>query len=134
MRGEQVRQARVILPGLGAKDVGPLRRIVALHLGLWQVSRLADDATLGITELLANAVYHAGGECELLLRRQQDGLLVAVTDASPERIQLPDAVQDAENGRGLCLVRALTSDMGVDYTPAGKRVWFRLALHSARLA
>jgi hypothetical protein len=53
-------------------------------------------------------------------------LLVFVDDANPEgpvRTERPD---DAESGRGLGLVEALSKAWGWTRTAGGKRVWARL--------
>ncbi|MEU6183687.1 ATP-binding protein [Streptomyces coeruleorubidus] len=133
MPGSAVRQVTTALPGLRASQIGALRRIVAAYLDLWQMTGLAEAAAASVTELLTNVVRHASGECELLMRELEDGLLVVVTDFSPEPVNFPPATQDAERGRGMALVHALTDEMGVEYTPVGKQVWFRLARSSGPL-
>ncbi|MBP5888773.1 MULTISPECIES: ATP-binding protein [Streptomyces] len=130
---EAVRQVTTTLPGLRAQQIGALRRIVAAYLDLWQMTGLTEAAAASVTELLTNVVRHASGECELLMRELEDGLLVVVTDFSPEPVLFPLATQDAERGRGMALVHALTDEMGVEYTPVGKQVWFRLARSSGPL-
>ncbi|MBK3643019.1 ATP-binding protein [Streptomyces sp. MBT33] len=131
---EAVRQVKTALPDLRAQQIGALRRIVAAYLDLWHMTGLAEAAVASVTELLANAVQHASGECELLMRELEDGLLVVVTDFSPEPVIFPQAAPDDESGRGMSLVHALTDEMGVEYTPVGKQVWFRLARSSGPLA
>ncbi|MFF5188782.1 ATP-binding protein [Streptomyces sp. NPDC000345] len=128
-----VRQVRTALPDLRAQQIGALRRIVTAYLDLWHMTGLAEAAVTSATELLTNVVQHASGECELLMRDLGDGLLVVVTDFSQEPVVFPQAAQDDECGRGVSLVRALTDAMGVEYTPVGKQVWFRVARSSGLL-
>lgn len=125
---DQARQVETTFPELRAEEVGALRPIVAAYLDLWQMTGLTDTAVLGVTELLTNVVQHAYGACELLMRDLTDGrLLVAVTDFSDKPVAFPSAARDDECGRGLRLVHALADEMGVDYQPVGKQVWFCLA-------
>lgn len=114
-----------------------------------------DTAMLLTSELVANAVLHAGTPLELVVHATCDILDVSVFD---ESLDPPLAVLDArstggprptgeepaaegpaasagdlvastrEGGRGLWLLDALADEWGVDVLPTGKRVWFRLHL------
>lgn len=92
-----------------------------------------DDAVLLTSELVANAMQHAGTSLEVDCRLAGDAIEVAVTDRHPSRT-LPDEPrppsqdQFAERGRGLTLPGALASSWGVTYSSAAKAVWFRIAL------
>lgn len=84
----------------------------------------AEAALLIISELVANAVTHAGGDlvrCELHLA---EGLLrIEVTDHGPRYLQ-PEIRQpalDDLSGRGLLLVSTLSCAWGV--IPAGLSGW-----------
>lgn len=92
----------------------------------------ADDAVLLVSELVANAVQHAGTGLEVGCRLTAGTLEVTVTDRHPAR-SLPDPTREdqdlsSERGRGLTLPAALASSWGVTYTAAAKAVWFRLRL------
>ncbi|HEX8005213.1 MAG TPA: SpoIIE family protein phosphatase [Trebonia sp.] len=103
---------------------------------------LADDAVLLVSELVANAVQHAGTDLEVTCKLAGGALEVAVTDRHPARA-LPDPplaggpgsagglLTDPERRRGLMLPSALASAWGVTYTGSAKTVWFRLCLPSA---
>jgi serine phosphatase RsbU (regulator of sigma subunit)/anti-sigma regulatory factor (Ser/Thr protein kinase) len=102
---------------------------------------LADDAVLLVSELVANAVQHAGTDLEVSCKLAVGALEVAVTDRYPARA-LPDppltggpgsadGFMDSERGRGLMLPAALASAWGVTYTGSAKTVWFRLRFSSA---
>jgi serine phosphatase RsbU (regulator of sigma subunit)/anti-sigma regulatory factor (Ser/Thr protein kinase) len=94
---------------------------------------VVDDAVLLVSELVANAVQHAGTELEVHVRLAPEtspGVEIQVTDQHPARA-LPATTTspgnaDAERGRGLLLPSALASVWGVTYTAAAKTVWFRL--------
>jgi anti-sigma regulatory factor (Ser/Thr protein kinase) len=99
----------------------------------WDLGPLADDVQLGVSELITNAVRHAG--TDVLLRIALDNrLLVEVVDADPDLHhpltgEGPDAY--ADSGRGLQIVAAVSSDWGVRSVPEGKVVWFTLELPDA---
>ncbi|MEU8028219.1 ATP-binding protein [Streptomyces sp. NPDC049099] len=93
-----------------------------------------DTAELLTAELVANAVEHTAGRgpIELVVELLPTGCQVEVHDPDPAPpghltrpvIEEPDVWQ--EGGRGLLLIRALSSSCGHRPTPSGKAVWFRL--------
>ncbi|MEY9488856.1 anti-sigma regulatory factor (Ser/Thr protein kinase) [Streptomyces calvus] len=104
-----------------------VRRIVRSFLREWEMAGLSDAAELGVTELLANVVRHVPDRrCTLLLLRLPGGIRVEVTDGFDALPSVPVGLApDAENGRGLALLAAVTDAWGVDPEPrGGKTVWF----------
>lgn len=101
-----------------------------LHKALtsWNCTANADDALLLLSETLTNAVQHSEGPVGLHLHRTATDLTVEVSDRSPQLPQPRVAVEDAESGRGLILVRALAADWGMRPTDEGKTIWFTLKL------
>ena len=97
----------------------------------WDPHRLVDDAVLLTSELVTNAVVHAGTPLDVTCRLTSGELEVAVRDRHPART-LPDIPQtastSAERGRGLLLPSALASSWGVTYARIAKAVWFRMSL------
>ncbi|MCX4907463.1 ATP-binding protein [Streptomyces sp. NBC_00878] len=92
-------------------------------------NEVVDMAALTISELVTNAVRHAGpGQISMTVRLVEAVLRVEVCDSSPvlPRFGLPD--ECSENGRGLFLVAALADRYGAEPTPAGKRCWAEIAL------
>lgn len=90
----------------------------------------SDVAELLLTEVVANAVRHAGhGEVTVRAHLLSGLLRVEVLDGSPD---LPpdagDPGPEAESGRGLLLIEALAERWGATPTHGGKCVWFELAL------
>ncbi|MFI8324809.1 ATP-binding protein [Streptomyces sp. NPDC085529] len=96
-----------------------------------------DTAELLTAELVANAVEHTSGEgpIELIveLLAAPGGCQIEVHDpdpAAPGQLACPDPDAEVdpwqEHGRGLLLIRALSSDCGHRPTPHGKAVWFTL--------
>jgi GAF domain-containing protein/anti-sigma regulatory factor (Ser/Thr protein kinase) len=97
----------------------------------WDPDRVVDDAVLLTSELVTNAVVHAGTALDVTCRLASGELEVAVRDRHPART-LPDipkaASTAAERGRGLLLPAALASSWGVTYARTAKAVWFRMSL------
>lgn len=116
------------------RSVATARAFVRDTLQGWGLGEIVDDAVVLTSELVTNAVVHAGTAAEVLCLRDGEGVRVEVVDRYPEReLPLQDPGQvlgspDREGGRGLLLCAALASRWGVDYTAADKRVWFRLDL------
>jgi anti-sigma regulatory factor (Ser/Thr protein kinase) len=102
-----------------------------------QRDALVDDAVLLTSELVTNAVLHAGTPvqvtCRLLGDLSDGAVEIAVLDRRPSQLR-PDrphtAAEAAErtNGRGLQLPSELATAWGVTYARAAKAVWFRLDL------
>ncbi|MFJ2472560.1 SpoIIE family protein phosphatase [Streptomyces sp. NPDC087659] len=115
------------------RSVATARAFVRDTLQGWGHSDVVDDAVVLTSELVTNAVIHAGTAAEVLCLRTGEGVRVEVADRYPER-EIPmqggsRAVHpDRENGRGLLLCAALASRWGVEYTPTHKHVWFQLDL------
>ncbi|MFG2357608.1 SpoIIE family protein phosphatase [Streptomyces sp. NPDC048521] len=95
-------------------------------------ARLADDAMAVVSELVTNAVVHAGTELEVAWRLEESGaFVVEVCDQHPSRAPRDpvggEAPYDAaEYGRGLRLVATLAESWGVTYRIGAKTVWARL--------
>ncbi|MDD1062362.1 helix-turn-helix domain-containing protein [Streptomyces cocklensis] len=111
------------------------RRLLLWHLEAWGMDRLAGVAELVVSELVTNAVRHAHGPEDTLVETwfrplPDGGLLIEVHDASSRRPELRQPSSDAESGRGLALVDALTGgSWGVSGREGvGKLVWAECAV------
>ncbi|POX43665.1 SpoIIE family protein phosphatase [Streptomyces sp. Ru72] len=116
------------------RSVASARSFVRDTLQGWGFADIVDDAVVLTSELVTNAVVHAGTAADVLCLRSDDGVRIEVADRYPER-EIPlqsTAVDmgspDREGGRGLQLCAALAGRWGVEYTPTHKQVWFQLAL------
>ncbi|MEU3885975.1 SpoIIE family protein phosphatase [Streptomyces sp. NPDC029041] len=140
-------RAHATLPGTSLAP-GAARALVREALAEWTglgvpgaehlTDRLADDATLVVSELVTNAVVHAGTgvETEFRLEGAVGGapdttvVVVEVSDHHPSRAPRggePETPHDTpEYGRGLRLVGALCEAWGVTYRTGRKTVWARL--------
>ena len=90
-------------------------------------SDLADVVALLVSELVTNAVLHAGSPVQLAVRRRGQNVRIEVADESPVAPGVRDYDDDATTGRGLGLLEMLAESWGVDAGDAGgKVVWFEV--------
>lgn len=122
---------------------------LGLHGAASLPERLVDDAMVVVSELVTNAVVHAGTDVELACRLEtpeegdeaEEGvgvaLVVEVSDHHPSRAprdggaELPYDIP--EYGRGLRLVSVLSEAWGVTYRTGTKTVWARLPAEGVTL-
>ena len=103
------------------------RHFVAGCLRRWGFAQRVDDAELLTSELVTNAVRHAGAPVVVRVGQEADGVIVAVQDPAPALPTPRPAGPEDVSGRGLAIVAAMAADWGVDPVPDdGKAVWFRL--------
>jgi hypothetical protein len=93
----------------------------------WGLSRARRNAELVVSELVSNAVRHAGTPLQLSLSWAAPYLLIGVRDAD-QAVPRPTEHGDEpeEHGAGLWLVDAVTIAWGYLPTPGGKLVWASL--------
>jgi anti-sigma regulatory factor (Ser/Thr protein kinase) len=114
----------------------PCARLHAVHvLRDWNLRDLADDTALVVSELVTNAVTASAvlpDRPPVSLRLSSDGrcLRIEVQDHSPLDLRLDaEASDDAEHGRGLGVVAALSTRCGTERTgPHRKTVWSELRI------
>lgn len=106
------------------------RRIMVKRLRWWGID--PDTPALLIGELAANAVTHCKtGHRDFFLRIAVHGQRIRIEVSDNCRGQQPVLIKppvDAESGRGLLLVDALSSSWGVDERPSSKKVWCEVEL------
>ncbi|MFJ2631199.1 SpoIIE family protein phosphatase [Streptomyces sp. NPDC087422] len=145
------------LPG-NQLAAGAARRFLRAALADWTsqglpeaaafTEQVVDDAILLVSELVTNAVIHAGTTVDVLCRLEtraqaaaeafgdsgarEPGLVIEVSDQYPARVlrgdDRPDPGDHREGGRGLQLVAALSDAWGISYRRDRKTVWCRLDL------
>jgi len=91
-----------------------------------------DDVLLLVSELVSNAVLHAGAGPERPLQvqvlRGPRWLVVTVSDEGPGFTWHPNSERRNESGGwGLFLVDQIADCWGVECTASGARVWFEIA-------
>jgi len=85
-----------------------------------------DTLALLVSEVATNALVHGTGEVRVRVLTAGPRVRVEVDDDSTA-VPVPRAPSlDAEGGRGLALVDALSADWGVDSRDGGKTVWFEV--------
>ncbi|WP_345520502.1 ATP-binding protein [Nocardioides conyzicola] len=112
---------------------GLARRFLRQTLAGWGV---ADDPTetaeLCLSELVTNAVIHAGATSELILTLDDGMLTVAVRDHGGAAATSAEVLGDDDPlrvfGRGLVLVDALSDSWGSEQDAVGTTSWFVLDL------
>ncbi|MBH5338254.1 SpoIIE family protein phosphatase [Streptomyces pactum] len=107
--------------------VGRARELVSRQLAAWGLELLGFTTELVVSELVTNAIRHAGGPVSLRLIRT-DVLTCEVSDPSSTQPRMRRARDTDEGGRGLYLVAQLTTRWGSRYTRQGKTIWAEQAL------
>lgn len=120
------------------------RAFTARVLDSWELSHVTETAVLLVSELITNALAHAGGVLDppedlgelvgevasvMLGLSVRESLRIEVWDQSGIPPVRRAAAEDAENGRGLELVESLSKEWGCDVlTTGGKIVWAALEI------
>ncbi|MDQ3611601.1 MAG: ATP-binding protein [Actinomycetota bacterium] len=107
----------------GVNSPAQARAAVAAYAERLGLHEIHDDLALVVSEMVTNAVRHAGPPVALEIQTDPDAVLIAVKDGSPNRPRPREAGQEAEGGRGLMLVDLLSVEHGVRLDPPGKTVW-----------
>ncbi|MFE4304717.1 ATP-binding protein [Streptomyces sp. NPDC056891] len=123
--GELLNHRDVVLEGRPAPQ-RTARVVLAEMLG----EARADDAKLVASELIANAIKHAGGVVLIRIEVYELGSALGVVDRDPDTEALPASPSNsstkstavAMSGRGLFLVHNLSSTWSVEQTENGKIV------------
>ena len=108
-------------------SAGQARRFVDEVLSRWRCEAVLDDVKLLVSELVTNAVVHAGSEVAVAVRLLPDAVRIEVVDRSSATTLRPSVpAESAESGRGLLLVETMASAWGVEPMDGGKAVWFEV--------
>lgn len=116
-------------------DLPPVRRapavaraLVRTSLTAWGAADLVDAAELVVSELVTNAVLHAGGASalELTLERHGQEIHLALADGSSIRPVARELDGEAPHGRGVHLVEAIADRWETRDHQGGKQVWVAL--------
>jgi anti-sigma regulatory factor (Ser/Thr protein kinase) len=109
---------------------GTARRLLGELFDAWSLdATLHVDAKVLVTELISNAVDHAGSDVvlELDVTASDGWLRVGLADGSTIRPVVRELDHTAPRGRGMQIVAELADRWGSEDRDGGKRVWFELA-------
>jgi len=112
------------------EEVAALRRIMRLHLGVWGLHDVTDEAQLCVSELVSNVITHVGLGTPVTLSVSVRGTYLRIEVHDPDTRALPtllDAGSDSEGGRGIALVGAVADNWGVQLLADRKVTWCELA-------
>lgn len=115
-----------------AASASAARRLVTDALTGTPYEDLSDSAALAVSELVTNALVHAGTEIEVQVSIDPRGVLVEVHDGNPQAPMRRSHSRQSGTGRGLHLVDGLVDEWGIAHRHAGKVVWFRLGRPDTR--
>lgn len=118
--------ATLMLPA-DVRSAGRARRHLRASLGGTSAERALEAAELAVSELVTNAVVHAGTDVELRVCASDDGgLRVEVADGSPHLPVRRHFATTAGTGRGLHLLDRNVDRWDVAVRQDGKTVWFEI--------
>ncbi len=139
MRGRDAAEAVPAARGYAAQDMelqrtlppepasaAAARRLAADALRAWRHDDLVEVTELLVSELVTNAVLHAGSDIDLRLLSSGAGVRVEVADRSDVLPARRSYGRQATTGRGLGLVDMLASSWGAESRSRGKVVWFHV--------
>jgi hypothetical protein len=107
-----------------ARSSGAARQMVAEACLDWDCGIQLEAATLIASEMVTNALLHAGTMLELSVARCEDRLRIAVGDGNTRTPQRQPMDPSRVTGRGMLLVAAFSRSWGVLPTAqGGKVVW-----------
>ncbi|MFF5499855.1 SpoIIE family protein phosphatase [Streptomyces aquilus] len=130
--GRMPRVARMHIHRRDLRGVREARGFVHTCLCDWDLADLSDDLVLIASELVTNALVHAGSDVDLRLRVSGDRVRLEVRDSDsdppvPTAYSLTDEGSSrAEHGRGLYLVDALAHTWNTSPSGRGKTVWLEM--------
>ncbi|HEU0101138.1 MAG TPA: ATP-binding protein [Mycobacteriales bacterium] len=121
---------RVLSLGTDVTAARQARAFVRAVVGDEVDGDVLQDALVITSELVTNAVMHAGTASELEIRLDDGVVELRVSDGDPRTpVRRRLLGGPAAQGRGLGLLAALAEQWGVDQRADGKTVWAVLARH-----
>ncbi|MGW5090951.1 ATP-binding protein [Streptomyces coelicoflavus] len=130
LNANMVRSPYVVEFSAREEEVAHLRRVVRSRLEDWGLRCLVDEAQLCVSELVANVISHVGVETPTTLSVLMNGAYLRIEVRDPDPRALPTLVAadvEAEGGRGMALVAAVTDRWGVSLLGDGKVTWCEIA-------
>lgn len=116
----------VVRLGADPRNVRSARRVVTDALLAAGAAELVDSVTLAVSEVVTNALVHAGGEIELRVEVSEDAVRVEVEDRGAHLPAVRHYSGTASTGRGLQMLTDSVSRWGARELTDGKVVWFEV--------
>jgi len=110
-----------------ATSAGRARRLIRAALEGNNNEDTLDSAQLAVSEIVTNALVHAGTPMRLRILVAEGALRVELADGSSRLPSQRHFGATAPTGRGLLLVEELVSRWGAHRTVDGKIVWFEIS-------
>jgi PAS domain S-box-containing protein len=108
-------------------SVAEARRLVRRLLERCEREDLTEPAVLLVSEIVTNALLHAGTDIELRARVDDRGVRIEVGDGSSHLPSRRSYAPTSGTGRGLLMIESMVDDWGVTRHAHGKTVWFELS-------
>ncbi|MFD7405994.1 SpoIIE family protein phosphatase [Streptomyces sp. NPDC059866] len=128
-RGEgEPRVAGLHIQRRDLRGVRTARMFVHEHLGSWGLQDMSDALELVVSEIVTNALIHAGSDVDVRLRAFADHLRLEVRDSDsnppiPSPLSLTEEENArAEHGRGMLIVESLVGEWNSSPNGQGKTV------------
>lgn len=109
-----------------ASSAGEARRILRDALSGAESDDSVDAAQVAVSEIVTNALVHAGTPMRLRVLLQGSSLRVELSDGSPHLPHRRDYSSVAATGRGLHMVAQMVDRWGAYPDGRGKVVWFEI--------
>lgn len=106
------------------QNVSRARRFAVQHTASLGHDDTTDVVELLVSELVTNAILHAGTAATLRMSYDDGMLRVEVRDGSAAQARQRRYDTGATTGRGLALIQALATEWGTETDADGKIVWF----------
>jgi anti-sigma regulatory factor (Ser/Thr protein kinase) len=133
----EVTEASVLMLPFAASSVGVARqRLVSDLIAAGIYDSAVCDAALVVSELLSNALRHAGplpgAKIRVAWRLDGGRVEISVSDGGgPTRPELGEPTQAATGGRGLRIVEKLSTGWGTSREAEGTTVWAQVPVRRA---
>lgn len=102
------------------------RRFATSVLTEWGCERVLEAASVIVSELASNAVFHARSNFSVSIETRGDRLRITVHDENGARPVKRAGDASSARGRGLLMIEALATAWGVESQASGKDVWAEL--------
>lgn len=107
------------------------RDFLAAACSDWRAEQFVEVGSLVVSELVSNAVLHAGTDLDLTLEYSGARLLMRVHDGSPVLPEPAGVRPIGAGGHGLEIIARIAESWGVEPDPGGKSVWCVLGAQQA---